>query len=271
MKFAFCTCVKLGLSCINEAIEAGYTFDLLLTLNDHRAKNKSGRVYLDEIAGKHNIPLLKINHINDQEVTETLIERKIDWLFIIGWSQIASLSVINACRKGVIGAHPTLLPVGRGRAAIPWAILKGLDKTGVTFFRMDEGVDTGPVLDQYEIPIGMEENATGLYQKVNDAHTQLIKQILPKLVSGEAQGIPQDETKATYWEGRKPEDGQLNLGMSCEEVHRLVRATTRPYPGAFIYIDGKKHIIWSGRLGRGGKMELGFTDGVYSVTEYEIA
>jgi len=270
MKLAFCTCVQLGSSCILEAINAGYNFNLLITLNDSKAKNKSGRVFLDEIADKYTIPLLKINHINDQVVIETLIEKKIDWLFIIGWSQIASSTVLNACLKGVIGAHPTLLPEGRGRASIPWAIIKNLQITGVTFFRMELGVDTGPILAQCEIPIGKEENATLLYQKVNNAHTELIRNLLPKLESNKIEFLPQDETKATYWEGRTPEDGNLNIEMTCEEVHRIVRATTHPYPGAFIYLDGKKHIIWSGKLGIGGIMELAFSDGIYSVTEFEI-
>jgi len=135
---------------------------------------------------------------------------------------------------------------------------------------MELGVDTGPILAQCEIPIGKEENATLLYQKVNNAHTELIKNLLPKLESNKIEFLPQDETKATYWEGRTPEDGNLNIEMTCEEVHRIVRATTHPYPGAFIYLDGKKHIIWSGKLGIGGIMELAFSDGIYSVTEFEI-
>jgi methionyl-tRNA formyltransferase len=270
MKLAFCTCVQLGLSCISEALNSGYNFDLLITLNDNKSINKSGRVFLDKVAEKYNIPLLKINHINEQVVKETIIEKKIDWLFIIGWSQIASSKVINACLNGVIGAHPTLLPEGRGRASIPWAIIKGLKKTGVTFFRMDLGVDTGPILAQYEITIGKEENATDLYQKVNNAHIEIIKNLLPILEFDKIEFLPQDETKATYWEGRTPEDGKLNFEMTCEEAHRIIRATTRPYPGAFIYINEKKHIIWSGRLGKGGLMELVFIDGIYSVTDFEI-
>jgi methionyl-tRNA formyltransferase len=173
---------------------------------------------------------------------------------------------------GIIGAHPTLLPVGRGRAAVPWAIIKGLDKTGVTFFKMNEGVDTGEILDQIQIPILKNENATSLYDKVNAAHTELIKQIWPKLIDGSLVGIKQDESKVTYWEGRKPSDGELKTTMSVKEVEILVRATTHPYPGAYKVLDDKtKLVVWAGALSpRENSVQLHFCDGVYYAIDYEF-
>ena len=69
--------------------------------------------------------------------------------------------------------HPTLLPVGRGRAAVPWAILKGLDRTGVTLFKLDEGVDTGDIIGQEMIALSETVTATELYERVNQAHISL--------------------------------------------------------------------------------------------------
>ncbi len=272
MRIAFCTCVQIGLSCIKAIIADGGKFHLLLTLHDHKAIMKSGRIYLDEIAAATNTPLFKLNHINDEEVSEVLRQYEIDWLFIIGWSQIASAELIQVPRKGIIGAHPTLLPMGRGRAALPWAIIKGLDKTGVTFFKMDEGIDTGPILDQFEILLSPSETATELYAKVNEAHVQLIKQIWPKLQSNSIVGQLQDESRASYWEGRTAADGELDYSMSLKEVDRLVRATTRPYPGAYImYNERTKIIIWAGSLLPEKKsVPLQFSDGVYYATCYEF-
>ena len=143
MKFGFVTCVELGLSCMEEIYAAGGELDLAITLHDDRAINKSGRVYLDDFCGARGIDLVKVRHINDSEAIEAIRSREIDWLFIIGWSQIAGPQVLAAPTHGVHGIHPTLLPEGRGRAPIPWAILKGLKETGVTLFKLDEGVDTG--------------------------------------------------------------------------------------------------------------------------------
>ncbi|MFN3530009.1 MAG: formyltransferase family protein [Bacteroidia bacterium] len=271
MRIAFCTCVQIGLSCIEAILTDGGKFDLLLTLHDHKSKKKSGRIYLDEIAAATHTPLYKLNHINDEEVAEVLRQYEIDWLFIIGWSQIASPEVIQVPKKGIIGAHPTLLPVGRGRAAVPWAIIKGLDKTGVTFFKMDEGVDTGPILDQFEIPLSSSETATELYAKVNEAHVQLIKQIWPKLQSNSIVGQVQDESRASYWEGRTPADGELFPHMKVEEVDRLVRATTHPYPGAFITENDQKCIVWAGKPGEYQGKVIKFADGLYTAIEFEYA
>ena len=246
MKFAFCTCVQLGLSCIETSLRDGVKLDLLITLNDHKSKLKSGRIYLDQLAHEHEIELFKVNHINAPEVIEKIKEKEIDWLFIIGWSQIASEETIKAPKLGVIGAHPTLLPEGRGRAAIPWAIIKGLEQTGVTFFKMDQGVDTGDILAQEIIPIEDRETATTLYKKIDVAHVSLFLDTLPKLISGNYYLQKQDESKATYWEGRTPADGEIKPTMTYEEVDRLVRATTHPYPGAFYYNrDGEKIVVWN--------------------------
>ena len=272
IKIAFCTCVQIGKSCIETIISSGGHFDLLITLHYHKSKKKSGRVYIDDIANDNGIPLYKLNHINDADVAEVVKKYEIDWLFIIGWSQIASVDILKVPRKGVIGAHPTLLPIGRGRAAVPWAILKGLDKTGVTFFKMDEGVDTGEILDQFEIPIRSDETATTLYNKVNEAHNELIQQIWPKLIDDVVIGVKQDESLASYWEGRTPADGELYHSMTLKEVDRLVRATTHPYPGAFIMSDSStKLIIWSGSASpiQSTKV-LNFIDGDYYVTDCEL-
>ena len=89
IKVAFVTCVQIGLSCIEEIYKIEGKLDLLITLHDKKAKKKSGRIYLDDFSRQHNIPLVKINNVNDQEVVDTLEAYDIDWLFIIGWSQIA--------------------------------------------------------------------------------------------------------------------------------------------------------------------------------------
>ena len=273
MKIAFCTCVQIGLSCIEAVLELGGSFDLFITLNDNRAKGKSGRVYLDKLSKETGTPLLKINHVNDKKTINALLKHEIDWLFIIGWSQIASHEVLGAPNYGVIGAHPTLLPVGRGRAAVPWAILKGLDKTGVSFFKMDEGVDTGLILGQEVIELSEDETATLLYDKVNQAHETLIKKIWPSLINGTLRGVLQDESNATYWEGRKPEDGKIDTNtMSKFEVDKLVRATTRPYPGAYLELTEElKKVIWRGSLTSVlGAEELNLKDGIYYILESSI-
>ncbi len=77
--------------------------DIEITLKDEKAQKKSGRIFLDKFAEDHNIPLLKINNINQDIVEKTIKEKELDWLFIIGWSQIAKKNILNAPRRGCIG------------------------------------------------------------------------------------------------------------------------------------------------------------------------
>lgn len=260
---------------MEEIYDVGGHLDLVVTLHDHIATKKSGRIYVDDFCSKHGIPVQKIRNINDPDAIEGIAAANLDWLFIIGWSQIARRPVLEAPRKGVLGMHPTLLPEGRGRAAIPWAILKGLKQTGVTLFQLDEGVDTGPILAQEVVPIGERETATTLYERVNDAHRTLIRRIWPDLVNDRIQPVPQDDSRATVWPGRKPEDGRIDPTMTVEEVDRLVRAVTRPYPGAFIDLDGKRLRIWAGRPAEtasgsaNGAIVLQLSDGMYEPVEYQ--
>lgn len=247
--------------------------DLAVTLLDTQAMNKTGRVYIDDFCSKHAVPLVKTRNVNDAVVIEAVKQADLDWLFIIGWSQIAGEELLATPRLGVLGMHPSLLPEGRGRAAVPWAILKQLDQTGVTLFRLDAGVDTGDLLDQIAIPLHPRINAGELYAKVDTAHVTLMSQAFPKLVRGEIIPASQDHSRATYWDKRTPEDGRLDPASSVWEAERLVRAVTRPYPGAFIEQDGRILVIWSAEVLEtarlGDKPVVAFVDGYLQALDWE--
>ena len=274
IKMGFVTCVQLGLSCIEAIYEAGGELSLVISLEDDQAINKSGRVYLDDFCQQHKISLVKSRHINDIAIINAIKSNQLDWLFIIGWSQIASNEVLLAPKHGVLGMHPTLLPQGRGRAAIPWAILKRLRKTGVTLFKLDAGVDTGAIVEQIEIPLSDRTTATELYQQVDDAHTELIRKVVPNILNNTLSLTEQDESQATEWTGRKPEDGEIDLNGSVNDAECLVRAVTHPYPGAFVqWDDNKKLIIWRARVvpKKSDNTCLTFPDGILECLEYEVS
>jgi len=272
MNIGFVTCVQLGLSCMQAIYDSGAQLKLVASLPDSVAIDKSGRVYVDDFCATHEISLVKSKNINDQLVVDAIKTAKLDWLFIIGWSQIARKPILDAPLFGVIGAHPTLLPIGRGRAAIPWTILRGESRTGVTLFKMDEGIDSGPILAQQVIPISENETATSLYKKVDKAHVEIIHDFIPRLMSNDIQFREQSEALATVWPGRHPADGEISLSGSVWDADRLVRAVTRPYPGAFFYEGGKKIIVWeaSVMLERPDKSRfLEFKDGYLNLIEYD--
>jgi len=271
MRYGFITCVELGLSCIESIYESGSNLELIITLNDNKAIQKSGRVFLDEFCKQKKVNLVKCDHVNDYHVANAILKANIDWLFIIGWSQIAGEAVLKAAKYGTLGMHPTLLPVGRGRAPVPWAIIKGLQKTGVSLFKLDTGVDTGLIGAQIEIPLGHAEDASSLYVKVNYAQSQLMRKAIHLLENNDMIFHVQDESKATYWPGRKPEDGELDLSGSVIDAEKLVRALTHPYPGAFVFKDGIKIVVWKAIVANKSfkGRALTFPDGILGLIDYD--
>jgi methionyl-tRNA formyltransferase len=279
MKIGFVTCVELGLSCMRAIYGVGGKLDFALTLCDELASAKSGRAYIDEFCGQHAIRLAKVANINNREAINAIAAADLDWLFVVGWSQIARTPVLQSTRLGVLGMHPTLLPVGRGRAAIPWAILLGLRETGVTLFKMDTGVDTGPVIAQTKIPIDAGETATTLYSKVATAHATLLQDNWRALIDSRLAPARQDDGAATVWAGRKPEDGRITGEFSVFDAEKMIRAVTRPYPGAFIDEGGDRLRIWAcGSPGQscggdalGSKVRrLHFRDGWLDAVEWDL-
>lgn len=280
MRIGFVTCVQLGLHCLEAVAANGGKFDLLITLPGDAARAKSGRVDVDEFCARTGTPLLKAPNINDPQVIERIRAAEIDWLLIVGWSQIARRPVLDAARLGTLGMHPTLLPAGRGRASIPWAILKQLPETGVTLFKLDEGVDSGPIASQARIVLAPDETATTLYEKVSVTHARLLVEAWPGLLGGALQFREQDHGRATLWPGRKPDDGNLASMDSVAEAERLVRAVTRPYPGAFLDDPAGRVRVWRARTadGQGSKQPLfdsragtiTYRDGVLRLLNFEI-
>jgi methionyl-tRNA formyltransferase len=243
------------------------------TIRDDIAPNKSGRIYLDDFATINRVPLHKFGNMNEPDAIEAIRKAELDWLFVIGWSQMAKAEVLSVPRLGAVGMHPTLLPKGRGRASIPWAIIKGLDESGVTMFKLDEGMDTGPILGQRVIAIAKDETSTTLYEKVVEAHRTLVRETYPGIADGSIELIPQDESQATEWPGRRPSDGLLEPSiMTAAEVDRHVRALTHPYPGAFVHLDEQRLLrIWAGTpsvLSEG--YALSTLDGTFTATEHQI-
>lgn len=271
LRFGFVTCVRLGLDVMHEIYSLGGSLTMAMTLPDDFATDKSGRVYIHSFCAGHNIPLVKSPSVNDAVVIEWIRQHELDWLFIIGWSQIAGPAVLAAPRLGCIGMHPTLLPEGRGRASIPWAILKGLHETGVTMFVLDEGVDTGPILASTRIPITPSTTATELYGGVQRAHRTLIQEQWQALSAGTLKPRPQDPASGSTWPGRKPMDGQVGAGMDVDSALRLIRATTRPYPGAFWDSGGTRVRVWAARSARvaGALPSFACADGLIEATDFD--
>lgn len=238
----------MGRDCLAAAAEAGAEVAAVVTLPGPIDPDRSGQCSFDEIAAQLGARLIETVDVNAPDTIAAIREVDPDLIFVVGWSQLVLDEFIGLPRHGVFGMHPTLLPRHRGRAAIPWAILSGLAKTGVTLFQIADGTaDSGAIVGQVEVPIGPDETATTLYDKVTEAHLELVRAFVPKLLDGSAERMPQDPRRASAWPKRTPADGIIDWETRARYLYDWVRAQTRPYPGAFTYLGEDKLVVWRAR------------------------
>jgi methionyl-tRNA formyltransferase len=218
----------------------------LFTLSLARgARRHSDYVELRPLAERHDVPIVDAPNINAPDALGRLRELAPDYVFVIGWSQICRAELLTVAGRGTLGFHPAPLPENRGRAVIPWTILQNRSETGATLFWIDAGTDSGDVLLQERFPVAADETATTLYAKHLAALDRMLDRAIPMLRDGTAPRTPQDHTRATICAKRSPEDGVIDWRAPANEVWRLVRAVTDPYPGAFTRHRGGPLRIWA--------------------------
>lgn len=193
---------------------------------------------LSSICEDEKIPYHYENPKEKELSTEFLKKFDLDVIYCIGWSYLLDEKLFSMPRLGVIGFHPAKLPQNRGRHPIIWALALGLSETASTFFQIDSGVDSGPILSQEIIKIDGNDDANSLYDKVMRIAEKQIVAFTEALAEGKAEFIKQDKNEATYWRKRSRKDGLIDFRMSAEAIYNLVRALAPPYPCAeFLYSD----------------------------------
>jgi methionyl-tRNA formyltransferase len=268
MKIVFISGVKVGLELLNAILENGWKISAVFSYDDSKKFNYSDYMSFDEITAKYGIKHIKVQNINDQSNVNLIKSIEPDLILVMGWSQLLKKEILSIPKIGVIGSHPTMLPKYRGRAPIPWTIIKGLKESALTFFYMKEGTDDGDILDQRKFEISDDDDASSLYIKITNLGKIMLLENLKLFEKGEAKRILQDESKfIEFWPKRIPEDGKIDWSKNGKEIHTLIRASTHPYPGAFSSFGKPKLKIWKAKyvnepsVGIGKIAEIG-KDGV---------
>ncbi|MEW6377445.1 MAG: methionyl-tRNA formyltransferase [Thermodesulfobacteriota bacterium] len=190
--------------------------------------------------------------LQPEEVKEEVFQKKVenlqpDLFVVVAYGQILPKSLLKIPKYGAVNVHASILPKYRGAAPIVWAILKGEKFTGVTTMMMDEGMDTGDILLQTEIPIGEGETYETLHDRLALLGAQLLRETVERMKTGNIHPIPQDHSKATYAPLLKKEDGRIDWSKEAKEIDRQVRAFN-PWPGAFTEWDGRLLKIFLGEI-----------------------
>lgn len=249
MKIIFISGVSFGYSILEHILKNGWKIDTIFSYDDSKKKFYSDMINFENLSSKYNIPNIKVQNINDQDNIEIIKKIKPDIILVMGWSQIIKTDIIEIPKIGIIGSHPTELPKFRGRAPIPWSILKNLSESALTFFWIEKGVDNGNILDQEKFPIHKYDDATSLYEKIIVSGKKMILKNLKDISEGIISKSKQDESKfIENWPKRSFNDGKIDWRKSADEIDRLIRASTYPYPGAFTIYRQKKLFIWKSTI-----------------------
>jgi len=219
----------------------------VLTLDECKAELTTAFTDFSDLGKQYDVNLRYYTQLNQADIFQWAEALRPDLGIVVGVSQMVGSELLSIPRLGFIGLHPTLLPQGRGRAPIPWALIKGLQHTGVSWFYCDQNADTGDLLAQEEIPVYYEDVSATLGMRSDDVAIRLLLEQIPRLAEGSALRIVQDESRATVWERRRPEDGLINWEKGRRELYDWVRGLTHPYPGAFTFSAGRMLYVWEAR------------------------
>lgn len=226
--------------------------ELVLTvgLSRERENATSGYVDVADVADRYGARYIETTDGTLRSLRDTIDEVSLDVLFVVGWSRLVHDDVLELfppdAGRYAVGMHPTLLPHGRGRAPIPWTILHGLERTGLSCFLLVAEADAGDLVGQVSFPVPPDCTSTQLFEVFEPLHGALGRHVVDSLATfGRLPRSPQDERASTSWPKRTPADSEICDGMSYDEIDRLIRASTPPYPPPFVRSSGEAVTVLS--------------------------
>ena len=215
----------------------------------HEPPNKekvSGWADLSSLSSELNLNYKGFTKINDHENLSWASDLAPDIIFAVGFFLFLYEEWFSVSKLGCIGFHPTVLPHGRGRAPMAWITLDQ-SSGSASFFLMGKGADDGPIFVQSIFKVEENDDAGSVEVKILKHIDIALDQWLPELKKGFWNPIPQSEYLASYYGVRKEEDGLINWSNNAEYIDRLIKAASRPHPGAYTYCKDEKLTIWSSR------------------------
>ncbi|EQK42303.1 formyl transferase, C-terminal domain protein [[Clostridium] bifermentans ATCC 638] len=203
---------------------------------------------VDEVANKFNLNLYEEKNINDQNFLNKIKSLNLDLIVCVNFDQILKKDIINLPTIGCINTHASLLPKYRGRAPLNWAMINGEEYSGVTVHFIDEGIDTGDIILQEKIKIDEDYYISDLLNKVKNIYPKIVLNAIRALESNNLNLIKPDLSKGFYVNKRSKDDGKIDFSKPSKDIMNFIKAISKPYPGAFLYHNNKKIIIWRARL-----------------------
>lgn len=245
MKIVFMGTPDFAAGILEDIIKAGHEIALVVTKEDKpRGRGKEVTFTpVKEVALKHNLPVFQPHRIKDAEAIETLKKYEADVFVVVAYGQILSREILDMPKKICINIHASLLPKYRGAAPIQWAVIDGEQYTGVTTMRMEDGIDTGDIIETITYELKSDETGGSLFDKLMELGGKLIVSTLEKIENGTATFTKQDDSNSTYAKMLNKKLGDIDFSMDAVRIERLIRGLN-PWPSAYTSLNGKNLKIW---------------------------
>ncbi len=227
----------VGAACLKVLARHRIDIPLVVTHEDDPREN-TWFARVADVARELRLAVATPDDPNDPGFVARIAALAPDFLFSFYYRRMLSPALLATARRGALNLHGSLLPRYRGRAPVNWAVLNGEVETGATLHYMTAKPDAGDIVAQRAVAIGPDDTAREVQDRVAAAGAALLDDILPALVAGTAPRRANDLAAGSYFGGRTPEDGRIDLAWPARRVHDLVRAVAPPYPGAFVDLPG---------------------------------
>ncbi|EQB7865550.1 bifunctional UDP-4-amino-4-deoxy-L-arabinose formyltransferase/UDP-glucuronic acid oxidase ArnA [Citrobacter amalonaticus] len=237
----------IGCLGVQAVLDAGYDIAAIFTHADNPGENTFfGSV--SRLAAEAGIPVYAPDDVNHPIWAERISQLAPDVIFSFYYRHLLSDAILEQAPAGAFNLHGSLLPKYRGRAPLNWVLVNGESETGVTLHRMVNRADAGAIIGQQRVAISPDDTALTLHHKLCQTARQVLEQALPAIKRRETRDVLQNESDATYFGRRTPEDSFLTWNRPATTLHNMVRAVAAPWPGAFSYSGTQKFTIWSSRV-----------------------
>ncbi|ROO86286.1 methionyl-tRNA formyltransferase [Actinocorallia herbida] len=225
---------------LQALLDSGHEVVLAVThpQSDH-AYEKIWSDSVADLATEHGVPVLLRNRPDDDLLRE-LKEVDPDLIVCNNWRTWIPPEIIALPRHGILNVHDSLLPKYAGFSPLIWALINGEDEVGVTAHMMDAELDAGDIVVQRALPVGPADTVTDLFHRTVDLIAPIVHESLDLIASGRTDWTPQDRSQANFFHKRSVEDSNIDWTWTAEEIERLVRAQSDPYPNAFTYYKGER-------------------------------
>ncbi|SFU17717.1 UDP-4-amino-4-deoxy-L-arabinose formyltransferase / UDP-glucuronic acid dehydrogenase (UDP-4-keto-hexauronic acid decarboxylating) [Kosakonia arachidis] len=228
-------------------LDAGFEIAAIFTHPDNANENHFfGSVA--RIAAERGIPVYAPDDVNHPLWVDRIRDLNADVIFSFYYRDLLCDDILNTARLGAFNLHGSLLPAYRGRAPLNWVLVNGETETGVTLHRMVARADAGAIIAQQRVAIAENDEALSLHRKLSEAAKAMLSSVLPDIKAQSFSETAQDESKASYFGRRTPQDGRLDWEKPAQTLQNLVRAVSDPWPGAYSFAGTHKFIVWKARV-----------------------